>query len=157
VAEIDIRECRKILERGRNVVLDGSPRTLYEAERDLAALRAGGASRVLVIVLDVPKPETVRRVLRRWICAECRQPAPVVKKEVPKRCGACGGLLIRRPDDTADIMDRRWEEYTFRTLPVIELFERQGLVARIDGRRPIPEVWAAVRDVLQRSFGLTPR
>jgi len=139
VADLVIRETRSILGSGKGIVFDGSPRTLYEAERLRAALMEDHINRVLVVVLDVPKPETIHRILRRWVCTGCTRPAPKADT-VPGVCAACGGTFARRADDTAEVMKKRWEEYAFRTLPVIQYFERQGLAVRVDGHRSIPEV-----------------
>ena len=146
IAEFVIREVRRILQSGKGIVFDGSPRTLAEAELLLAALKEDHVERILVVVLDVPKPETVERVLQRWICVDCTR--PISSPSTPEACRACGGKFTRRPDDTADVMENRWEEFTFRTLPVIEYFERRGLAVRVNGSRPIPEVTKDVQQLL---------
>lgn len=147
VADLVIREMETWRAQGKGVIFDGSPRTLYEAERLLAALGADGRSRVIVLVLDVPKPETVHRVLRRFVCVNCRHPNAGGAATVTA-CLACGGTLQRRDDDTAEVMERRWEEYVFRTLPVIHFFGRKGLTIHVDGARPIPDVWTSVQRVV---------
>jgi len=153
VADFVIREARRIRGGGKGIVFDGSPRTLAEAERLFAALRKDRIDRVLVVVLDVPKPETLRRVLQRWICEHCQRSGPL-RESTPEICDACGEKLVRRPDDTADVMEKRWEEYAFRTLPVVRFFERRGLVAHLNGDQPIPEVCAAVAAQVGERFGL---
>lgn len=152
VSEIVVREAERMLGSGQSVVFDGSPRTLFEAERLLTALGTDRVGRLLVIILEVPKPETVKRIAARWICAGCTRPTAQVP-ETLVACRACGGRLVRRPDDTESVAERRWEEYTFRTLPVIAFFERQGLVVRVDGHRPIPAVTDAVASIVRQRFG----
>lgn len=152
VAEIVVREAERHLESGQSVVFDGSPRTLFEAERLVASLGTDRVGRLLVIVLEVPKPETVKRIVSRWICTGCTRPTVPVLETV-KACRACGGRLVRRPDDTEAVAERRWEEYTFRTLPVIAFFERRGLVARVDGHQSIPTVTDAVISKVGQRFG----
>ncbi|MDP3685514.1 MAG: nucleoside monophosphate kinase, partial [bacterium] len=143
----------KFLRDGRPVALEGSPRTLYEAETLLGALRTDGIDRMLVVFLDVPKPQTVQRILERWVCegCKCSTTHPV---NTPEGCTDCGGTLVRRADDTAEVAEKRWKEYTFRTLPVVRFFERQGLVARVNGDRPIPEVTDEVRNIVRERIGL---
>lgn len=153
VADLVVREVRRILKRVKGIVFDGSPRTLAEAERLLAALKEDRLNRVLVVVLDVLKPETIKRILRRWTCVQCKRPESV-RELKPETCEACGGVLTRRSDDTAEIMEKRWEEYTFRTLPVIEYFERRGLAVRVDGARPIPDVTREVQRLLEERLHL---
>ncbi len=95
VAHLVIQEMQRVLRDGTGIVFDGSPRTLAEAERLLGALHAGKYSRVLVMFLDVQKPETVKRILVRWVCTACRRATPHTG-DVIKDCQACGGTLIRR-------------------------------------------------------------
>jgi adenylate kinase len=144
---------RRIISQGQGVIFDGSPRTLFEAEELLKALPPEARRRALVVFLDVPKPETLHRITRRWVCAGCRNATPNADN-VPQACAECGGKLERRPDDTPEVLDTRWEEYVFRTLPVIEFLGRQGLVARVNGHQPPSDVTDDVRTVLRERLGL---
>lgn len=153
VAEIVTDQVRRLLRGGKPVALEGSPRTLHEAEILLDALHADGTDRMLVIFLDVPKPQTVQRILERWICEGCKC-STTLSVDTLEGCADCGGTLVRRADDTVEVAEKRWEEYTFRTLPVIRLFERRGLVARVNGDRPILEVTNAVQQIVRERLGL---
>lgn len=143
----------KFLREGKPVALEGSPRTLREAEILLDALRADGTGGMLVVFLDVPKPQTVQRILERWICEGCKR-STTLPVNTSEGCTDCGGKLVRRADDTAEVAEKRWEEYTFRTLPVIRFFDRQGLVARVNGDRPIPEVTSDVLRIVRERLRL---
>lgn len=153
VAKIITEQVLRFLRAGKSVALEGSPRTLHEAELFFAALRAERMNRALVVFLDVPKTQTVRRILERWICEDCKR-STALPVNTPEGCADCGGKLVRRTDDTSEIAERRWEEYTFRTLPVINFFERQGLVARVNGDQPIPDVTASVHDIVRSRLAL---
>ncbi|TSC63632.1 MAG: adenylate kinase [Parcubacteria group bacterium Gr01-1014_106] len=148
VARIVTERVVSSVQEGKSVALEGSPRTLHEAEILLKTLRAEGIHDILVVFLDVPKPETVQRILQRWVCEACKR-STMLPVDVPEQCPACGGRLVKRVDDTLETSHKRWEEYRFRTLPVIQFFQRQGLVAHVNGHQSIPdvtqEVHAAVR------------
>lgn len=144
VAELVIRKLRRVLARSAGAVFDGSPRTLHEAELLLDALKCARAPRVLVVSLDVPQQETVRRIMSRWVCEGCKREIPPGDVTL-ERCVACGGKVVRREDDREHIVSDRWTEYAFRTLPVIRYLERRGLVTRVNGDRPILDVQAEVR------------
>lgn len=143
VSDLVIRDVRRILAKGKGIVFDGSPRTLHEAELLLGELKHGRSPRVLVVFLDVPQPETARRIVRRWVCEDCALEAPSGIAS-PEMCIACGGKVRRRDDDRAAVAEERWEEYNFRTLPVVQYLDRRGLVTRVNGDRPIPAVTAEV-------------
>jgi len=151
VAELVIREARKLLRSGKGVIFDGSPRTLFEAEVLLRALQDDGIQKIIVVALEVPKPASLERVLLRWVCTSCRRASALPPGGSPV-CSACGGTLERRKDDTAEVLEKRWEEFTFRTLPVIEFFARHNMVIRVDGHRPVPEVTADVQRALDAFF-----
>ena len=154
-ARLVIGEAERLLKRGKGIVFDGSPRTLHEAELLLAALRRKRAARILVIFLEVLEQETVRRIVNRWACEGCEHLSPGAA-ESPEACAACGGKLMRRADDTVEVAKERWEEYTFRTLPVIQYFERQGFVVRVDGNQSLQDVSVETKQRVAEFFGFPP-
>lgn len=151
VARIVTDHVVDLVRKRKSVALEGSPRALHEAEILLHALRAEGIHDILVVFLDVPQPETVQRILQRWVCEDCRR-SPMLPVKTPEQCPECGGRLIKRADDTLETSEKRWVEYRFRTLPVIQFFERQGLVARVDGHQPISDVTQEVQAIVQKQY-----
>lgn len=149
VARIVTDHVVSLVRKGTSVALEGSPRTLHEAEILLRTLRAEGIHDILVVFLDVPQPETVQRILQRWVCEDCRR-STMLPLGTPDRCPTCGGRLVKRADDTLETSKKRWEEYRFRTLPVIQFFERQGLAARVNGHQPIPDVTQEVQAIVRQ-------
>lgn len=143
-ADALLRVVGRALGAGKTVFIDGSPRTLREAEMFIGALERQGVP-WQTMILDVPKPVAVHRVLHRWVCERCR--ATISLADPPTSCPKCGGPLRRRPDDTADTVERRWGEFTFRTAPVLEWMKGRGTVTVVDGNRPVPDV---VADVTER-------
>lgn len=141
-----VRVIANALSSARLVVVDGSPRTLREAEVLVVALDAERV-RWMTVILDVPRPVSVDRILHRWICEKCRQ--SVSTPTPPPACSRCGGRMIRRPDDTEDVIGRRWEQYEFRTAPVIRWLQERAPSAAVDGTRPIPEVSEKVARAVQ--------
>jgi adenylate kinase len=53
-----------------------------------------------------------------------------------------------REDDEPDVVKRRLDVYREETEPLVEYYDRRGLLRRIDGSRPPDEVHAQVRDAL---------
>lgn len=148
VADLVISRTKEILEHGHGVVFDGSPRTLFEAEKLVRALVNGYEEKIVVIFLDVPIKEAGSRLDIRLVCSKCNTPADLSHKKCPR----CGGELKKRVDDDADARQKRWNEYHFRTLPTIKYLEKLGLVARVDGNRPIQEIAVDVKREIEKKL-----
>lgn len=145
--EIVIGMVRERLTRGdthqRGFVLDGFPRTVNQAEALSEMLNPGLD---LVIDLEVDTDQVLARLASRRVCSDCGANYSVV--ENPPRyagiCDVCGGEVVQRDDDTEGAIRRRLELYERETAPLIDWYERQGLLARIDGMGSPDQVTARV-------------
>ena len=68
--------------------------------------------------------------------------SPPVKEGV---CDKCGGELYHRDDDTEATVRNRLAVYRQQTEPLIEYYDKQGVVARIDGAKAPELVYADIR------------
>ena len=59
-------------------------------------------------------------------------------------CDVCGGSVTQRADDTPEAVAKRLDLYEIETAPLVDRYEEQGLVARVDGDRPIDEVTESI-------------
>ena len=82
-------------------VIDGFPRNERQAEFFLESYDLDG-----VIHLDLPDREVARRGLARRLCANCGMDYSLIDNSpaIEGRCDACGGELIRREDDTEEVL-----------------------------------------------------
>jgi adenylate kinase len=121
-------------------VLDGVPRTVGQAEA-LAAM-AGPRGLDVVVDLEVPTEEVLRRISGRRVCADCGTNYNLADKAptVPGRCDACGGPLLQRDDDTEEAIRRRLELYESVTAPLIDWYRERGLLVTVDASGPVDEV-----------------
>ncbi len=138
----------------RGAILDGFPRTVAQAEAlDLTLSDRGeGVSRVVLI--DVPEDELVRRVAGRRICPICKTSYHLDwnPPRVPERCDREGARLDQREDDRPEVFRARLAKQVPPMLEVVAHYERRpGIVARVDGCRPIETVTAAILEVLDRA------
>lgn len=65
---------------------------------------------------------------------------------VRRICARCDG----RPDDNEEVARHRIETYMNETLPVVEYYKKQGILATIDGDRDIDSVTESIFSILQR-------
>jgi len=134
-------------------VFDGFPRTIHQArELDrLLAKRGQHLGRVIDVV--VPTEEIVQRVAGRWICQRCHASYhdAFAPPRVAGSCDKCGGKLFRRPDDEPSAIRTRLRVYAEQTAPLIDYYQRSGLLVTVDGAVAKDAVTAAVLGALDNS------
>jgi len=117
-------------------ILDGFPRTAAQAETLTAKLQASGSRQLdKVIAIIVPDDEIVKRISGRRTCKNCGAMYHVIY-DPPRNqnlCNSCNGELYQRDDDAEDTVRMRLEVYAATMRPLLEYYERLGLLAQIDG------------------------
>jgi adenylate kinase len=146
--EIVIGMVRERLTRGdtthRGFVLDGFPRTVYQAEALAEMLQPGGLD--LVVDLEVGTEQVLARLASRRVCLDCGANYSEVENPPHIRgiCDVCGGEVVQRDDDTEGAIRRRLELYARETAPLINWYDKRGLLATIDGTGTPDQVTARV-------------
>ena len=120
----------------KGYLLDGFPRTIPQAEALAVLSKEIGREITHVINIDTPKEELVSRICGRRVCKNCGAPYHIVnvKPKVDGVCDICGGELIQRPDDNEDALNTRLELYTKQTKPLLEFYEKKGLLKTFNGQ-----------------------
>jgi adenylate kinase len=129
-------------------LLDGFPRNEQQADALDDALRRLDRRLTGVLVIEVPDDELVRRLAGRRTCVKNPSHIYHVEFDPPKHEGVCdqdGARLIQRDDDKEETIRRRLEVYHSQTEPLIDYYDRAGLVRRFDGTRDPDEVHAHIR------------
>lgn len=141
----------------RGALFDGFPRTLPQAEGLDALLAAQGERVTAVIVLEVPRDVLIERLSGRLVCKECGATYHVTLNppKVPGVCDACGGELIQRADDTPAAVKKRLDIYFSQTAPLLDYYRERGLLAEVDGDRPIEVVTEEIITAVARIGGAT--
>jgi adenylate kinase len=131
-------------------ILDGFPRTIDQAkalDKQLAEMKRRVTAAILI---DVPDEEVVRRLSGRRVCVKAGHNYHV-EFDPPKREGVCdqdGSRLIQRDDDKPEVIRNRLKVYHEQTEPLIDYYDEQGLMRRIDGTRSPEEVHDHIRAVI---------
>jgi adenylate kinase len=129
-------------------LLDGFPRNSQQAEALSEALENLERRLTSVLLVDVPDEEVVRRLAGRRVCVKNPSHIYHVDFDPPKHEGVCdqdGSRLIQRDDDKEETIRRRLEVYHSQTEPLVDYYDRAGLLRRFDGRRSPDEVHAHIR------------
>ena len=131
-------------------LLDGFPRTSGQADALAEMLSGLGRQVSAALLIDVPDQELIRRLAGRRMCVKAGHNYHV-EFDPPKHEGVCdqdGSRLIQRDDDTPEVIARRLAVYHEQTKPLVDYYDRQGLLRRIDGTRSPSEVHDHVRAVI---------
>ena len=103
------------------------------------------------LLIEVPDEEVVRRLAGRRVCVKNPSHIYHVDFDPPKHEGVCdqdGARLMQRKDDAEETIRHRLEVYHEQTAPLVDYYERVGLLRRFDGRRNADEVHAHIRAAL---------
>ena len=141
-----VMEWIRAQEQAAGFVLDAFPRTVAQAEAlDSELADDGGLDRVLYI--KVSQDELLRRLAGRYTCRNCQamyheQFSPPQRAGV---CDRCGGELYQREDDRPDAVKKRIQVYIEETEPLIQYYQRAGILEEIEGEASIDDVGRALQ------------
>lgn len=136
----------RIEEAERGFLLDGFPRTIAQAEalEEISPLDA-------VVSIELPREDVVARLTARRVCVDCgriynlsfRPPSD------PSTCDACGGKLIQRDDDREGVIRNRYDVYQKSTAPLLDFYERRGVLRTVNGRAGTDTVFDRIMEILE--------
>ena len=123
-------------------ILDGFPRTLPQAYALNEFLPTIGKKIDAVINLEISEDVVVERIVNRLSCPNCKKGYNKISSP-PKHegiCDDCGTPLIQREDDNEETVRSRLAIYHERTQPLIEYYDKLGLIISIDSNNSIEKV-----------------
>lgn len=133
-------------------LFDGFPRTIPQAE----AMRDAGVDIDVVLEIDVPDDEIVRRLSGRRVHLDSGR-VYHVDFNPPAKAGhddVTGEPLIQRDDDKEETVRKRLSVYHEQTEPLVDFYQamerKTGKVkfVKIDGTRSINEIVVAIKENL---------
>lgn len=136
----------------RGFILDGFPRTVRQAEAldDMLVKRGHGLDAVIEMVVD--DAALVGRISGRYSCVKCG----AVYHDQTKRpkvagvCDVCGSKEFkRRPDDNAQTVQARLQEYHKQTAPIIPYYKQKGFLRQVDGMAEVDAVTRQIEAILE--------
>lgn len=127
-------------------LLDGFPRTPAQAEALDKMLAELGGALFAVPYIKVAEDVLIERLTGRWTC---REHGHVFHERFnppqnPGRCDFDGSELYQREDDKAETVINRIRVYLRQTAPLIEYYQKAGLLVEVDGTQPIEQVSEAM-------------
>jgi adenylate kinase len=131
-------------------ILDGFPRTIEQAQALEKQLSGMGRRVTAALLIDVPDEEVVRRLSGRRMCVKSGH-SYHVEFDPPKHDGVCdqdGSRLVQRDDDKPEVIENRLRVYHEKTKPLVDHYDKLGLMRRIDGTREPADVHGHIRAVI---------
>ena len=133
-------------------LLDGFPRTIPQAEVLDKELEKAGDRVDFAIDVEVPDESIVKRMSGRRACLKCGATYHV--ESLPPKtegiCDKCGEKLSIREDDKEETVKKRLEVYHKETEPLINYYEKKGILETVDGMQDAEEVFSSIIAILDK-------
>ncbi|EDP73129.1 MULTISPECIES: adenylate kinase [Aquificales] len=138
-----IKDKLKELE-GKDIILDGFPRTIPQAEALDKMLAEVGRQLDGVILFDVPDEEVIKRLSGRRVDPKTGKVYHIIYNPPPPDVE-----VIQRDDDKEEVIKKRLEVYHSQTAPLIEYYKKQNKLLVIDATKSPDEVYKELLSVLK--------
>jgi len=127
-------------------LLDGFPRTVFQAEHFDKFLASKGQGLDDVVDIEVPNEVLLPRTVGRRVCKQCGKPYHVTSMPPKKEgvCDVCGGEVYQRADDAEETVKNRLKVYADQTAPLIDYYKKAGVLKAVNGDQDMDKVFAEI-------------
>lgn len=146
-----VKEHLSSLSAGTDILFDGFPRTIAQADGLDAVLRESGLEVGVVVLFEAEDDVLVKRLSGRRSCKACGAVFNV-HFDPPSEagvCDRCGGELVHRADDAPETVKHRLDVYRDQTAPLVAHYEGHSAeLVRIDGDRSFDAVYQDFKEAV---------
>ncbi|GAB4426154.1 MAG: hypothetical protein Fur0044_24200 [Anaerolineae bacterium] len=152
VADAMVEACLRRVKPTQGVILDGFPRTVYQAQALDELLTNMDRTLDAAIYINVSDRQILtERILGRLTCRSCQRPFherynPFSNCPI-QRCA--GEHLYRREDDTSEHTQTRLKNFHRQIASVVEHYHRTGKLIIIDGQGAIEQVTQTLSETME--------
>jgi len=144
---------RKIISDPKNfnrLIFDGYPRTISQVYSLEKLLKEFNQKISIVFNLDVDKDIVSKRANGRVICTRCFRIFNVYLNPPNSKNHKCEKkYLEKRTDDSSKTILNRYEIYVTKTKPILDYYNKNGLLLEIDGNQKIAEIYDKIKGILE--------
>lgn len=135
----------------KDFILDGFPRTVAQATALEELLSKKNLSIDKAIFLEVPTEILMGRLTGRRVCKSCGAVYHIDSKpsKVDGKCDNCGGDVVQRNDDKAEVIGTRLSAYNEFTSPLKAFYAEAGKFVMVDGNRSTERVFEDIKNLLK--------
>jgi adenylate kinase len=135
----------------QGALLDGFPRTLAQAYALDQGVKVLGRQIDAVMYLEVSREELYRRIAGRFICKASQHIYNIhsCPPKVPGICDLDGSELYQRSDDRGEVVRTRLDTFFALSILLLDYYEAQGKVARVNGNQCIEKVHQELIDSMR--------
>jgi len=122
-------------------ILDGFPRNVNQARRLDEYLKKEDKELDLVLNIQVDEDTIIKRLTGRRVCPNCGRIYHIKNAPSDMVCKGCGTELRQREDDKEETVRNRIDVYFKETHPLIEYYQKKGILKNIPGKGSPDEVF----------------
>ena len=133
-------------------ILDGFPRNIPQAQALDQLLQDIGKPLEMTLLIDVDFDALIQRLTGRRTCNSCGWACNVylAPPRVDGICDMCGRNLHHRADDNEETIGNRLRVYESQTAPLIDYYQSQDKLRRVQGVGEIEHIFAAVTKIFDQ-------
>lgn len=139
-------------------ILDGFPRNIKQIEFLNMVLNSINKKITHVIHIDIDKETALKRTIGRLVCSGCgsnfNDEFPESMPLFKGKCDHCAKTLLRREDDTIEVFETRYKTYLEETIPLLDYFEKEGYLYRVDGSISKETTFNQIINILEDNNGI---
>jgi len=137
----------------KGIIIDGTPRIekqLYVLE---GLLNNKGAKIDRALYLYISQKEVLKRLGGRLVCPKCARNYHLTTNPPKKKniCDFCAVKLAKREDENPKAIKNRLAIYQKKTKPILKIYQKRGILEKIDGERPIEVIYEDVVERLKKA------
>ncbi len=132
-----------------SLLLEGYPRSIKQYELLKKWLAEKSQQIDKAIYLEISEKESIRRTSARKIDRRTGKIYNLITN--PPGSDVDTNDLYQRPDDKPEAIKKRLDWFKDCVLPLVDVFEKEGILERVNGERPIEVIF---KDILSRLEGI---
>jgi len=136
--------------RGTDILFDGFPRTINQAENLQKIVARLALLLNLALEMHLSEEDLIKRLVNRTYCPHCGRIYNYITNP-PKTngvCDVCGYTLEKRHDDDEKIIKKRLKVYEQRTRALTDFYKSQNIYDRIDANGSQKEIFKRISEII---------
>lgn len=142
---------KNYLQENNDILLDGYPRNISQAEKLDKILTELNREVNLVFYLETADDIIIKRLTARRVCSECGRiynniSMPSKKGDI---CEDDDAPLILRDDDRESVIKERLNVYYTETQPLVDYYVQKGILRKIQGKKGIQDLLQDISEIIE--------